>query len=408
MAHGGRTLYEVLGCDQAASPTELKRAWRRRLLEVHPDHGGSVADTLEVQAAYDVLGDDARRRDYDRELAAAQAADGPQATRTDDLLSDLAQQFAEAFAQQFAEAFARGFAEAAREWARQYDEPDDSGATAASGTSQRSRRATADEPLEWARSTGDRAGIRFCASTTKKGRPCMATARPGSDFCQAHDPNRRLCAGFSGRSGTRPCRATALAGQPYCYWHANLYATYAADGAAPGADSDPPVASDRPDLSTVGGVKHRDPDRPPLATVGAAVTGAWVFLLGPLVFVILVKWMLGDFSGEDADIDKRLAVALAIAIVDLAIFGRVIAATGRLLASQRDVGGTERVAWGVVMLIATSVLTVMIYREMPTPNVVTKMLVVGMTIVAARLVVGLLDASMRRTSSELATHDDHG
>jgi DnaJ-class molecular chaperone len=68
------SLYDILGADRTASEVELKSAWRARMLEVHPDHGGSSVGTLAVQKAYEVLRDPDRRRTYDFDLDAASNA----------------------------------------------------------------------------------------------------------------------------------------------------------------------------------------------------------------------------------------------------------------------------------------------------------------------------------------------
>lgn len=60
------TPYEVLGIAVTASGDELRRAYRRRLRETHPDTGGSPARFHAVQAAWDVLGDPVSRSAYDR------------------------------------------------------------------------------------------------------------------------------------------------------------------------------------------------------------------------------------------------------------------------------------------------------------------------------------------------------
>lgn len=44
--------YQVLGVAPGASPEELRRAWRRRALETHPDHGGDGASFSLVHRAY--------------------------------------------------------------------------------------------------------------------------------------------------------------------------------------------------------------------------------------------------------------------------------------------------------------------------------------------------------------------
>lgn len=70
------TPYEVLGITPAASVDEMRRAYRRRLRETHPDTGGSPARFHAVQAAWEVLGDPASRSAYDRGSSATSARSG--------------------------------------------------------------------------------------------------------------------------------------------------------------------------------------------------------------------------------------------------------------------------------------------------------------------------------------------
>ena len=58
--------YEVLGVAKEATPAEIKREYRKRAERAHPDKGGSHQDMAEVNHAYDVLKDPARRLLYDR------------------------------------------------------------------------------------------------------------------------------------------------------------------------------------------------------------------------------------------------------------------------------------------------------------------------------------------------------
>ena len=44
--------YELLGVVPGASPEELRRAWRRRALETHPDRGGDGASFRLVHQAF--------------------------------------------------------------------------------------------------------------------------------------------------------------------------------------------------------------------------------------------------------------------------------------------------------------------------------------------------------------------
>lgn len=58
--------YEILGVSATASDDELKRAYRRRLRETHPDSGGVVAEFHAVQRAWDQVGTAEARGAYDR------------------------------------------------------------------------------------------------------------------------------------------------------------------------------------------------------------------------------------------------------------------------------------------------------------------------------------------------------
>ena len=60
------THYDTLGVEPTASPDEIKRAYRKRARETHPDHGGDTAEAAQVNGAYLVLSDPAKREKYDR------------------------------------------------------------------------------------------------------------------------------------------------------------------------------------------------------------------------------------------------------------------------------------------------------------------------------------------------------
>jgi len=57
--------YEVLGVDATAPHDELRKAYRRRLRETHPDAGGSAADFHAVQDAWELVGTPESRAAYD-------------------------------------------------------------------------------------------------------------------------------------------------------------------------------------------------------------------------------------------------------------------------------------------------------------------------------------------------------
>jgi molecular chaperone DnaJ len=66
----GKDLYSVLGVDKKAPADEIKKAYRKLARQYHPDRnpGNAQAEARfkEVSAAYDVLGDADKRKQYDR------------------------------------------------------------------------------------------------------------------------------------------------------------------------------------------------------------------------------------------------------------------------------------------------------------------------------------------------------
>lgn len=63
-----KNYYLILGVSTDASREDIKTAFRRRALQLHPDQSGMESGPFQdVQEAYSVLGDPERRRRYDRE-----------------------------------------------------------------------------------------------------------------------------------------------------------------------------------------------------------------------------------------------------------------------------------------------------------------------------------------------------
>lgn len=59
-------LYDTLGVLPDATPEDIKAAYRARAKQHHPDAGGDAERFGEIQRAYDVLSDEAKRDRYDK------------------------------------------------------------------------------------------------------------------------------------------------------------------------------------------------------------------------------------------------------------------------------------------------------------------------------------------------------
>ena len=65
---GGKSLYEILNVEKTASASEIKRAYHKAALRLHPDKNPSAdaaAKFQTLQKVYGVLGDEEKRKVYD-------------------------------------------------------------------------------------------------------------------------------------------------------------------------------------------------------------------------------------------------------------------------------------------------------------------------------------------------------
>jgi DnaJ-class molecular chaperone len=72
--------YEVLGVPETASQEDIKKAYRQLSLKYHPDRNGNSAESTtkfqSISAAYDVLGDEDKRRQHDMQSKFANGGGG--------------------------------------------------------------------------------------------------------------------------------------------------------------------------------------------------------------------------------------------------------------------------------------------------------------------------------------------
>lgn len=74
-----KNYYIILGVAPKATQQQIRSAYLQRAKELHPDHfGPDPRPFLDVQEAYGVLGDPARRQDYDRRLDELKVYPGPE------------------------------------------------------------------------------------------------------------------------------------------------------------------------------------------------------------------------------------------------------------------------------------------------------------------------------------------
>lgn len=59
--------YDILGVNETATPDEIKKTYRKLAMEHHPDKGGDEEKFKKISEAYDILGDDTKRQQYDNQ-----------------------------------------------------------------------------------------------------------------------------------------------------------------------------------------------------------------------------------------------------------------------------------------------------------------------------------------------------
>ena len=59
------TYYDVLGVTESASQDEIKKAYKKKAVQHHPDKGGNEETFKKISEAYDTIGDENKRRQYD-------------------------------------------------------------------------------------------------------------------------------------------------------------------------------------------------------------------------------------------------------------------------------------------------------------------------------------------------------
>jgi DnaJ-class molecular chaperone len=58
-------LYEDLGIDKGATPEIIKKAFRAKAKQTHPDNGGKPDEFRTIAKAYNILSDEEKRKRYD-------------------------------------------------------------------------------------------------------------------------------------------------------------------------------------------------------------------------------------------------------------------------------------------------------------------------------------------------------
>jgi curved DNA-binding protein CbpA len=60
-----KNYYDLLGVGEDASQEEIKKAFKKGAIQHHPDKGGDQEKFKQINEAYQVLGDESKRQQYD-------------------------------------------------------------------------------------------------------------------------------------------------------------------------------------------------------------------------------------------------------------------------------------------------------------------------------------------------------
>ena len=80
---GRDSYYDILGVSSFAPPDEIRAKYRKLIQRIHPDLDGPAALFRQVQEAYEVLSDPARRATYDRALRNGAASPPPSSQKAE-------------------------------------------------------------------------------------------------------------------------------------------------------------------------------------------------------------------------------------------------------------------------------------------------------------------------------------